>query len=335
MATFPTAYCPSESSDIDTAEARDIWLKTGDHPLLRCSDEDCRREHPATRLSAVCCDPENPCEGKIPHFRTYPGHRHSDTCRFSEFAKYTGDALARKNELRETMETLNIPARNILLDIEGIDTSLLPDEYILEFSPRDFVHEVKKEAEKRIRNGEKRDRAHQLARCSVPQKTGKLADVVAMGFALDEKQARGRVPLLLPGRKNAATYANAFFSVYALRQHFQTPYIFCGDARVFTSDYGFFIHYRWQTRGYCEKFPELQIVTPIKEEFHRKSLLNELREIAAAGGICHVYSFSAHCLKEWTFPNGERKLCVVIEPKTRDSVVIRNRCLKRSEKSSD
>lgn len=328
MSKFPLAYCNAMQTYVDPDDARDICVRTGKVPVLMCPDEGCRQEKPDTKISAVCCDPKKECSS-LPHFRTYPEHQHSENCPYEIHKIHTEYILSHKKDF-----CAYNPAANILKNIDGIDTSTLPDEYITQFAPKDFLETIEQEAKKQILRGTKQNRAYQIARCIVPQKTSRLSLVVDMALKLDKKGMRAAVPLVLPER-STANYYNAFLSIYSLKYDYFTPYIYCGVANVVTSKNGYMIIYKYSIKKYHPDYPELPAVTPIEREHYRPSFLEELSGYAASGEDCRVYSFSTHCLKENTCPADDTKRCVVIEPRTRDAVVIRDRCLKREEKRTD
>ena len=182
-------------------------------------------------------------------------------------------------------------------------------------------------------NGASEERAFCRARCAVPQKTKRLGLVVDMALKLDDAGGdglRAKVRLSLPNRQNA-NYLNAFLMLSSLKEHYTTPYIFCGEATVHEIQHGYLIKYKNALKYYHPDFTELAACTLINPDHYRAAFLEELSAYAASGEVCSVYSFSTHDLKESTCPMLDKKRCVVIEPRFRDAVVIRKRCLKREQ----
>ena len=329
MAKFPYAFCPTLNKEVLPAEVTDYILRNSQAPLLQCPDYNCRQDRPNTKLVAVCCDPRTPCENKISHFRTAPNNYHSENCGFLEFIENTDYILKHKSEFKEKVKQQN----NILLDLKAYkDTSILPDGYTVEFAPQDFMREIRETTVKIESKGADRKTAYRLARCIVPQRTGRLADIVSAAFNLDAKRERALACLTLPGRKTVATYETAFLSVYSLQQHYSTPYIFCGDAKAIKNGDECIVKYNRTTRHYTDEHHELPITMVLNEQNCRKYILKDLLSYAKRDQTFHIYSFSTHSLKEFVFPNGEKTLCVAMEPRAQDSIVIKNRCLNRPRK---
>lgn len=329
MSKFPYAYCPSLQQDLEPEDLLEMSLLHEDLPYLQCPDEHCRKIHPDTEITPVCCNPRKPCEGMRPHFRTHTGDKHSDGCHYEILKQHTDYILSNKKEFRKLPS-----ATNILRTLKGIqDTSLLPDEYIHEFRPTSEMNAIKSKAQEYIQAGHTRDSAYRMARCSVPHTTSRLSLIIDMADALEETYEREKVPLVLPGRKNA-TYETAFLSVYSLQHDYGTPYILCGDARVRATPDGFLLTYKYPLRNYHPDFPDIRALTPLKRQGMRPLLIRELEHYAESQQICYVYSFSTHRLNESTCPDPALNCCAVIEPITSGSIVIRDRCLKRSKKSS-
>lgn len=119
----------------------------------------------------------------------------------------------------------------------------------------------------------------------------------------------------------------------SLKEHYTTPYIFCGDATVHEIQHGYLIRYKNALKYYHPDFSELPACTFINPDQYKPAFLEKLSRYAASGEVCSVYSFSTHDLKESTCPMLDKKRCVVIEPRFRDAVVIRKTCLKRDKKN--
>lgn len=331
MSKFPLAYCPSTESDVSTDQVIDICIETDLIPLLRCADPQCRHSIPQTQMKAVCCDPKKPCTKMPPHFSTYPNHNHADECIFQKLSAHTDYILRNKEKFK-----LFAPDANICRTLNGIaDTSYIPDEYVVQYDPRDFLKDIDEEAKRQqMRYGKSADDAYRIARCIIPQRTSSLESIVDIAERLQKTNERELVFLSLPNRKNA-TFVNAFFELRYLRQGFTTtPYIFYAYAKIKKHNDGYLALYESPLKYYHSDFPEIRAVTLIKAAEHRPLLLNKLEHYASSGKSCCIYSFSTHRLNENTCPDMDLNRCVVIEPRTRDSVVIRNRCLNRPEKSN-
>lgn len=328
MPKFRYAWHMQSERMLETDDVADFIVETGSPPELMCPDENCRLEMPRTRIAAVCCDPRNPDCGFTPHFRTNPGHRHAENCQYEVLGRHTDYILGHKDEF-----TTGFPDANLLRRIKGVDTELLPDEYVEESAPREFMDAVTRKAREYRQNGASEERAFCRARCAVPQKTSRLGLVVDMALKLAEAggdDLREKVRLSLPNRQNA-NYLNAFLMLSSLKEHYTTPYIFCGEATVHEIQHGYLIKYKNALKYYHPDFTELAACTLINPDHYRAAFLEELSGYAASGEVCSVYSFSTHDLKESTCPMLDKKRCVVIEPRFRDAVVIRKRCLKREQ----
>lgn|GEM_PF-4047917 len=331
MSKFPLAYCTSMESDVSTDQVIDICTETGHIPLLQCADPQCRHSMPKTQMKAVCCDPQKPCTKMPPHFSTYPNHDHADECIFQKFAAHTEYILRHKEKFRQFA-----PDSNMLRALDGIaDTSYIPDEYVVQYDPRDFLKDIDEEAKRQqTRHGKSADDAYRIARCIIPQRTSSLETIVDMAERLQKTNEREIVRLSLPNRQNA-NFANAFFNLRYLQENFtSTPYIFYAYAHIKEHQDGYLALYEYPLKNYDKDFPEIRAVTLINAAEHRPLLINKLEHYASSGKPCCIYSFSTHRLNENTCPDVDLKRCVVIEPRTRDSVVIRNRCLNRPEKSN-
>lgn len=330
MLKFPQAWHHVRQELLEPEDVRDIFAETGEIPELLCPDEACRKEKPKTRVSCVCCKPGEQCKSP-PHFRTYPKHAHSNKCQYEVLGNHTRYVLKHKEKFRPFN-----PDANLLKEFgEDIDTTFLNDAYVLEYAPHEFMETVREKKQEYIKRGHDPDTATQIARCLVPQETSRLALVVDMAQKLSENGAgtREQVPLALPGRPNA-NYHNAFLMLASLKHYYSTPYILCGEAHVLAASGGYIIKYKNILKDYHPDFPDLPACTPINSNMYKSAFLDELNGYAASGEICSVYSFSAHDLKENTCPMLDIKRCVVIEPRTRDSIVIRKRCLKRELNST-
>lgn len=95
-------------------------------------------------------------------------------------------------------------------------------------------------------------------------------------------------------------------------------------------EHGYLIRYKNMLKYYLPD-SKLPVCTLVNPDQYKAAFLEELSTYAASGEVCSVYSFSTHDLKESTCPMLDTKRCVVIEPRFRDAVVIRKRCLKREQ----
>lgn len=329
MSKFPWAWCPELDDDVYPRDVREFYLNHGRFPELFCPDEECRKEYPSTRIACVCCNPDMYYE-KPMHFRTYPKHIHSLNCKYDELSKSTEYILNHKHEFKEFKDSVNI-----LRDIDGIDSSLISDEYVLEYSPRNFVNSIHRKTQEYMDKGLNRSKAMCIARCVTPQKTSRLALIVDMALDLDEKggNIRERIPLSLPNRP-IANYNNAFLKISSLKYDYVTPYILCGEAYVLCINDTYIIKYKYELKNYHPDIQSIPAYTPIDTSMYKPSFLEELKGYAASGEECSVYSFSTHALSEKNCPMPDISRCVVILPRVRESIVIRKRCLKRSQKST-
>lgn len=329
MSKFPHAWCPLRQDWLEPEDVRDICAETGAIPELLCPDEACRQERPHTRLLAAGCHPKREYF-RPAYFRSYPNHVHGADCPYEILGNHTDYVLKHKEEFRSYC-----PEANLWFNCKEIDGSLLSDAFVAEYAPREFMRQVREKAEEYRRQGHDATTAICIARCVVPQKTSRLSLVVEMALRLDDMKRgmRKQARLALPGRPDT-NYCDAFLMIGSLKQHYTTPYIVCGEATVAETAEGFLINYSWSLKQYLADGSELPACTPIARDQYRGAFLKELEGYAASGEQCFVYSFSAHSLKENTCPKQEVKRCVVIEPITRDAVVIRNRCLKREQKST-
>lgn len=329
MSKFPFVYCEATGELVEPEEVIELYLSTGTLPYLQCPDEHCRLEHPTTEMTPVCCNPDNPCADMIPHFRTHPRHIHSKTCLYESLSAYTNHVMKHKKKYLEYS-----PDANLLKTLKGIqDTSFLPDDYVSEFKPLAEIKSINIEAAKLLSQGKTRKEAYSIARCKIPHTTSKLAIIIDMAEALEETKERDKVPLALPGRRNA-TYEKAFLSIYSLKHDYTTPYIFCGGAKIHKVSDGFMAIYSRPLAYYHPDYPHIAAITPLPQKSLKPFLQKELEHYATTQETCYIYSFSTHFLKESACPYGEFKCCVVIEPITLGSIVIRERCLKRSAKSN-
>lgn len=329
MSKFRYAWYRERERLLEPDDVADFIVETGGPPELMCPDESCRLEVPRTRLTAVCCDPRNPKCGFIPHFRTSPGHKHGENCQYEVLGRHTDYILGHRDEF-----LAGFPDANLLKNIKGIDAELLPDEYTHEFAPREFIEAVNQKAQEYRQAGKSGEQALRLARCAVPQKTSRLGLIVDMALKLADQggdECRKGIMLALPERPKA-NYLNAFLPVAALREEYETSYIFYGEAVVHEASIGYLIEYKSPLRRYHPDYPELPACTLVNSDYYKAAFLEELSGYAASGEICCVYSFSTHDLKESTCPMLDKKRCVVIEPRFRDAVAIRKYCLKRDRK---
>lgn len=332
MPRMPSVYCLDIQDTVSTEDVTEFILEHDHMPALQCPNEACRAKNPDTRFTCVCCDPDDPCERRVPHFRIYPKHVHSKECRFGEMAENQHYVLQHKTKF-EHLDT-NV---NLLRELESIDdTSLLPDAYVFEYDPSEGMREIEEETKKLVAGGMTRREAGRIAVCMVPHKTGSLNMIVRMGEKLDQcKEDWKNASLQLPGRQ-IATYFSAFFNIVKLQENFTTPYILYDPAHVSRYEEGFLIRYTRPLAKYSDDYPELHAVTPLSDEMLgrsriRRSLTEQLERYAASGEECCVYSFSRHCLKANNCPDLDRNFCVVIEPRTPDALVIRNRCVYRGK----
>lgn len=338
MAKFRSAWCEARQQVMTPEDVADFILSTYAKPVLKCPDENCRRAEPATELVAVCCDPRDTKCAFMPHFRTKPGNRHAENCRYGLWSNATDYVLSNRKEFMT-----EFPDANLLKSIEGIDCELLPDAFVESYEPMDFEQEVREAAEQYIKTGSSRAQALRKARCAIPQKTSRLALIVDMAMKLatiGKKQTgtyegadklRKSVPLDLAGRHT--NYFQAFLSVSSLRSDYKTAYILCGEAIIHKTPDGYLAEYQKPLRHYSPDYPELPACTPLNPKLFRSAFMAEVEAYAASGEPCALYSFSTHDLKESTCPMGDKKRCVVIDPRFRDAVVIRKRCMKRSSQN--
>lgn len=327
MPKFRYAWHMESERMLEPDDVADFIMETGRTPELMCPDENCRLAMPHTRITSVCCDPRNRKCGVTPHFRTHTDHRHAENCQYEVLGRHTDYILGHKDEF-----TAEFPDANLLRKIDGLNSEFLPDAFVEEFAPREFMEEVNQTAQKYRRAGSSNEQAIRRARCAVPQKTSRLGLVVDMALKLDDAggdDLREKVRLSLPNRQNA-NYLNAFLMLSSLKEHYTTPYIFCGDATVHEIQHGYLIRYKNMLKYYLPD-SKLPACTLINSDQYKVAFLEELSTYAASGEVCSVYSFSTHDLKESTCPMLDTKRCVVIEPRFRDAVVIRKRCLKREQ----
>ena len=320
---FTYAWCEKEQDLLTPLDVRDIWRQGDIEPLLQCPDEQCRKDNPGSRIIPVCCNPDAPCKKMQPYFRTGPEHPHSDGCGYAELAEATEYVMNHKARYRGSKAN-----NNLLRDLKGIDTSLLADEYLIKYDPREELRAIEAEARRRISRKVNRQESLCLARSVIRQKTGSLTRVVEMCEKLVKIGKQGEVPLILPGRADTTTYQGAFFALPALRADYDTVYIFYGMANVEKNHNGYVVKYRSPLRIYRPDLPAIHAVTLIDEKACRKSLLKTLELYASTKEICCVYTFSTHSLNESTSPASEVSSCVVITPKASDAVVIRKECVK-------
>lgn len=328
MAKFRRAWCKEIQEEMTTEDVTDFIVEHGQKPTLMCPDERCRQEMPGSRIVSVCCDPESNCSPQ--YFRINPGHKHGQSCTHAFLSAQTDYLLAHKKKFKA-----EFPDAVILRDdLQGIETDLLPEAFITEFSPQEFQDAVEKKTRFYQGAGVSRTEAVRRARCAVPQKTSKLGLLVDMAIKIDnlKQDKRQTVSLRLAGRK--CNYNNAFFRIEYLKQHFNTPYILCGKAIATEFENGFIIQYAYPIREYHPQYPNLTAFTYI-DSHYRPAFLAHLQRHAISGDPFYLYSFSRHVLSESNCPiSADTKRCVVIEPRTRDSVVIRSRCLKKEENST-
>lgn len=329
MSKFPFAYCEKTGEFVEPEEIADMYLQERDLPRLQCPDELCRKDKPGTEITPVCCNPDKPCKNMSPHFRTHVKHEHSEHCPYEDLKKNTEYILSHKKLYKAFS-----PESNLLRSLKGVqDTSFLPDLYVSEFKPTSEVDAIHREAQKYVRSGTTKNEAYRIARCCVPHTTSRLSLVIDMAEALDATNERDIVPLSLPGRAKA-TYESAFLSIYSLRHDYTTPYILCAGAKVHSLCGGFMLNYVNPLQRYHPSFPDIYAVTPLARDGLKPLLIRELEHYAETEETCFVYSLSTHCLKENTCPDAALNCCVVIAPITSGSIVIRERCLKRSQKSN-
>ncbi len=183
MAKYPLAYCLESQTDVTPDDVVDMYVTRGVKPTLQCADRSCHQARPATLINDICCDPENPCRKMEAHFKTYPEHEHSPECVFAKYAQHSEYILRHKAKFADIF-----PDANILKKLKGIeDTSVLPDEYCLEFHPRDFLDKIERKAQEQQRKfGYSSRQAYRMARCAVPQRTQSLALVVRLMEQLHE-----------------------------------------------------------------------------------------------------------------------------------------------------
>lgn len=329
MPKYPFAWSPKRSNTVKPEEVAEMILRERVKPDLKCPDKQCRTEHPSSKIIPVCCDPRDPCADMPPYFRMGPKHKHRYECPYEEVAEQTEYVVDHKKQYEEYS-----PDANLLRTIKGIqDTSLLPDAYIAQYDPAAEYREIQHEADRLAKSGYSRKEAVRIARCRVPQRTGSLSLVVAMRERLEIYGEPDKIPLSLPNRPTT-TYAKAFFSIAQLREHYRTPYILHGEAKIFEVDSGYVVAYKSTLTKYVSNYKEVCAFTFIDRDHNETPLQRDMKHYAESNEICCVYSFSTHRLNERTCPDSDLNLCVVIEPITSDEVVIRKRCVKWSSKRS-
>ncbi len=341
MPKIPFAYNLKNSQDMSVEDIQEFALVNGNMPGLACADENCRAEHPETRLTCACCDPEKPCSVQLPHLRTYPNHEHSEECRFGRLAEAYEYVMRHKDEFIN-----HGPDRNIFKRLKRIDdASALPDEYVNEFCPRENVALIDREIDNLMQRGASRVQAERIAVCRVPEKTSRLSLIISAAEKLyeplpgqDEKNRLDEaksVRLALPGRSNS-NYFSAFHKIYTLKESYNIPYILHDYATVHRKNDGFLIRYSYPLNDYREGMKGLTAVSFISDEELRgkggATLRSSLEHYANSGKTCCVYSFSRHFLNENNCPDVAHNACVVIEFNTLGGIVIRPRCVNRSEK---
>ena len=95
---------------------------------------------------------------------------------------------------------------------------------------------------------------------------------------------REKVRLSLRDRQNA-NYLNAFLMLSSLKEHYTTPYIFCGDATVHEIQHGYLIRYKNMLKYYLpdSKLPACTLINP---DQYKAAFLEELSTYAASGEVC-------------------------------------------------
>lgn len=329
MAKFSYAWHAASGTMMDVNDVIEFFLRTGHAPELMCPDEACREESPMTRLVSVCCDPRNRRCAVVPHFRTSPGQPHGENCQIHTIAKQIDYILANKSKF-----SAEFPTANLLLDVKGVASDLVPDMYVSEFRPRDFLDEIQKKARTYQRDGATRDDALRKARCAVPQRTSRLALVVDSALSLEKhggEEALRSASLALPERSTPIPYLKAFFNIQFLRSEYAASYIFFGKAHIHETREGFLVEYTRKLKNYSKQYGELSACTPLTFAECPAALQNELHEYASSGRPCCVYSFSAHALHENDCPILNTPRCVVFRPKIRGAVVLREQVLKERQ----
>lgn len=329
MAKFSCAWNPTSGTMMGIDDVMDFFLQTGHAPVLMCPDEACREEKPLTRIVPVCCDPRNRRCAVVPHFRTSSGQTHGESCQLHTIAKHTDYILKNKSKF-----SVEFPTANILLDLDGVATDLLPDEYVSEFSPLDFLNEIQNKAEEFQKSGATRENALRRARCAVPQRTSRFALVVDSALSLEKhggEEALRSASLTLPERSTPVPYLKAFFNIQFLRSEYATSYIFFGKAHIHETHEGFLVEYAYKLKKYSEQYGELTACTPLVYNECPATLRNDLHKYAVSGRPCCVYSFSTHTLHESDCPILNTPRCVVLRPKIRGAIALRERMLKERQ----
>jgi hypothetical protein len=336
MSKFPYAYCLETCELLTPDDITEYALSTGKMPRLACADAECRRERPDTRMSPVCCNPEEECHSTmIPYLRTYPKHSHSETCHYGEVSDNLDYIMSHRSEFTAH----DLSSRNFSLRLKAIDdATVLPDKYLLKYDPREYKEAIQRETSRLSNDGSlSRKQAMRIALCKIQHKTSSLSLIVKIAEKLDKKDELHDVPLQIPGRASNTNSYNAFFNIHNLHESYKyTPYILYDYATIERQSSGYAVIYDKPIFNYCKAYQRLQAVTFISDDDlhdcrHNKSLSKLLNEYSQSEKGCCVYSFSTHCLNASNCPLLDVSECVVIEPRTLDSVVIRKRCINRSK----
>ena len=325
MPKFTHAWCEAERATLTPFDVRDLWSLQSAEPILQCPDEKCRRGNPATRIVPVCCNPDQPCDKRLPHFRTGPEHKHAESCLYNTLAEALEHIMAHKQDYKGC----NGNSTNLLQDLKGVpDTSLLADEYLTTYDPVKDIRAMQSHAHEWIKEGYSKTKAYSIALACMPQKTQSLKRIVEMFELLIHSKESEKAFIKLPGRNNSTTYKSAFFNVANLRREYKTSYIYFGSAIIFDHKDGYLIKYIDPLTKYHQDFPKICAFTALPTKFCNKMLLRDLEYYTKIKEICCVYTFSDHSLKAINCDFSDSRSCVVISPKASDAVVIRAICVK-------
>lgn len=331
MSKFQYAWDRKRELVVYPGDVADLIETNGVKPELMCPDKECRQIKQETRLTAVCCERGKEFK-QIPHFRTYPNHHHSPECFYETLGKDVDYILRHKKEFLKEFSDAN----NLLRDIPGVDTELLPDKLVEKYDPTSFKEAINQKTREYKSKGLSNEQARRKAICAIPNTTSRLDLIVDMAWLLQDKggaELREKARLSLPNRP-PTNYLQAFLMVSSLKSNYLTPYILCGEARIYKYEDYFLIEYQSELYDYTHEYPKLRAYTILRYNHYKSRLLNDLENYSKSGEKCSVYSFSTHDLKANACPIPDKNVCVVIEPKFRDAIVIRKRCLKRGENNT-
>jgi hypothetical protein len=296
--------------------------------VFLCADELCRKIIPAPKMSCVCCFTD---QCRVPrYFRNYPGNKHHENCIYAAYVKAV-------EEILKNVETYK-KIQNLNLCLTYKDTNLNPAEIIDAYCPADdtsYMDDIRKERENNRNRGMSSQEALLEAVATIYRKTRRLEAVVYCYELLSKNDDIDIAQLTIPGR-NRASYSQIFRKIHWIREHYKTPYILYGEARIYRFSKnmdGFGVFFAEAVRQYVPDEKNISATCFISQNDlstyrYGARLREQLSGYAYRNAKCCLYILGSHALNKETDDGLTKKSNVVISPNSLADVVIRNLCVK-------